>query len=126
MQGQLQRSTSLDYDKWKTRKNTKNAKNTAQIRVFFSKSEKMEILVVFSITFEPIKIKTRSAHQNDHLNLSLVKHIFVVGKKLARNGHKMAICQSQILVVSLYIMKVQKCKFPTPSLCYFVQCLCVS
>ena len=78
------------------------------------------------ITFEPVKIATLSAHQNDRLYLSFVKDIYAVGKTLARNGRKMAICQLQILMISLYIMKVQKCKFPTPSLCYFVQCMCVS
>ena len=32
--------------------------------------------------------------QNEGLNLSFVKDIHVVGKKMARNGHKMAIYES--------------------------------
>ena len=43
------------------------------------------------ITFEPIEVQNCSAHQNDQLNLSFVKHIFVDGGKLARNGQKTAI-----------------------------------
>jgi hypothetical protein len=43
------------------------------------------------ITFEPIKIQTCSAPQNDHLNLSLVKVIYVVGRKMARNCREKAI-----------------------------------
>ena len=40
------------------------------------------------IMFEPIKIETYLVPQNDRLNLSLVKDIYVVGKKMARNGRK--------------------------------------
>ena len=43
------------------------------------------------ITFEPIKIQTCSTPQNDRLNLSFMKDIHVVGKKMARNGRKKAI-----------------------------------
>ena len=43
------------------------------------------------ITSEPIEVQTRSAPQNDRLNLSFVKDICVNGRKLARNGRKMAI-----------------------------------
>ena len=35
-------------------------------------------------------------------NLSFVKDIYVDGRKLARNDRKTAICESQILVISLY------------------------
>ena len=38
------------------------------------------------ITFEPIEVQTYSAPQNDSLNLSFVKYIYVDGGKLARNG----------------------------------------
>ena len=48
----------------------------------------MEKIAFFVITFEPIKIQTRSAPQNDSLNFSFVKDIHVVGEKVARNGHK--------------------------------------
>ena len=37
------------------------------------------------------------ACQNDRLNLSFVKNIDVVSEKMARNGLKTAICQSQML-----------------------------
>ena len=60
-----------------------------------------EIFVFCVITFEPIKIYTCLAPQNDGLNLSFVKDNYVDGGKLARNGRKTAFCQSQILVNSL-------------------------
>ena len=40
----------------------------------------MEIIAFCVITFEPIKIKTCSAPQNDRLNLSFVKYIHVDGE----------------------------------------------
>ena len=85
-------------------KHEKRAKNTTQIRAFLQncKNPKMEIFSFCVITFEPIKIQTRSAPQNGCLNLSFVKYIYVIGKKLTKNGCKMAICQSQILMISLY------------------------
>ena len=43
------------------------------------------------ITFEPIKMQTCSAPQNDRLNLGLVKDIHVVGGKMTRNCRKKAI-----------------------------------
>ena len=43
------------------------------------------------ITFEPIEVQTCSAPQNDCLNLSFVKGIHVIGKKMASNGQKTAI-----------------------------------
>ena len=51
------------------------------------------IFVFFVILFVPIKIQTWLTPQNDHLNLSFVKHKHVVGKKMARYGLKMAIYQ---------------------------------
>ena len=51
----------------------------------------MEIFVFCVITFEPIKILTCLAPQNDGLNLSFVKDSYVDGGKLARNGRKTAI-----------------------------------
>ena len=47
--------------------------------------KKLEIFTFCAITFEPIKIETCLAPQNDHLNLSFVKDMYVVGKK---NGYK--------------------------------------
>ena len=43
----------------------------------------MEKIAFFVITFEPIKIQTHSAPQNDRLNLSFVKDIYVDGGNLA-------------------------------------------
>ena len=59
------------------------------------------LFVFCVITFQPIEVQTCSAPQNDRLNLSFVKDIYVDGGKLARDGPKTAICQSQILVYSL-------------------------
>ena len=44
-----------------------------------------EMFAFCVIDFEPIGIKTCLAPQNDHLSLSFVKDIHVVGKK---NDHK--------------------------------------
>ena len=45
----------------------------------------------YVIIFEPIEVQTCSAPQNDRLNLSFVKDIYVDGGKLARNGRKTTI-----------------------------------
>ena len=45
----------------------------------------------YVITSEPIEVQTRSAPQNDRLNLSFVKYTKVAVKKMARNGRKTAI-----------------------------------
>ena len=46
------------------------------------------------IALDPIRIWTHYAPQNDRLNLSFVKDVHEVGKKMARNGHKMAVYES--------------------------------
>jgi hypothetical protein len=54
----------------------------------------LKIICVFAfwvITFEPIKIQTWSAPQNDRLNLRFVKDIHVFGEKNGKNRRKMAI-----------------------------------
>ena len=51
----------------------------------------MEILTFYAITYKPIKIQKRSAPQNDRLNLSFVKDIYVNAKKMARKVGKMVI-----------------------------------
>ena len=43
------------------------------------------------IIFEANKIQTRLARKNDSLNLSFVKDVHVVGKKITRSGLKTAI-----------------------------------
>ena len=78
---------------------------------FFYKIEKKperEIFAFFVITFEPIKIQTRSAPQNDRLNFSFVKDSYVCswqknGKKGSEDGHLSVanfghhpLCQGQV------------------------------
>ena len=46
------------------------------------------------ITVVPIMIQTCSVPQNDRLNLSFVKDIYEVAKKMTRNGRKMAIFET--------------------------------
>ena len=53
----------------------------------------MEKIAFCVITFEPIKIQTHSAPQNDCLNFSFVKDVHVIGNKIARNGRKMDFSQ---------------------------------
>ena len=50
----------------------------------------MEFLAFYAIAIEPIKLQTHSASQNDRLNLSFVKAINVVARKMTRNIRKMA------------------------------------
>ena len=52
------------------------------------KTQKMEKIAFCVLTFDPIKIQTRSAPQNDRLNFSFVEDIHVVHEKKARNGRK--------------------------------------
>ena len=47
-------------------------------------------IVIYVIAFDPIKIYTDWAHQNDGQNLSFVKYIYVVGGKMTGNGCKMS------------------------------------
>ena len=50
------------------------------------KKREMEMLAFCVSTFEPIKIQTCSAPQNNYLNLSFVIYIHIIGKKMASNG----------------------------------------
>ena len=60
------------------------------------KKIEQEKIVFYVIAFDPIEIQTRLAPQNDHQYLSFVKYIYVVGKKMTRNGRKMAKLKSCI------------------------------
>ena len=71
---------------------------------------------IMPIAFDPIKIQTNQAPQNDHLNLSFLKDFCVVGEKMARKGHKMAIFESKIF--GFYFTKLQKMEM----ISYFVLC----
>ena len=63
--------------------------------LFCTKTE-TEIFAFCVVTFEPIKIWTFFAPQNDRLNLSFVKDIYVIGKRITRSGLKAAIYHLQI------------------------------
>ena len=63
----------------------------------------MEFFAVWAITREPIKVQTHSTSQNDRQNLGFMKDIYGYGKKMARNGGKMVIYESQILRLTLYL-----------------------
>ena len=58
----------------------------------------------YAINFEPIKNKNHKVPLNERLNLSFVKDIYVVGKKMTRNGRKTVICHSQILENRLFLI----------------------
>ena len=69
-------------------KNTQKHKNHQKqyIQFFFLQNRtkmKTEKIAFCVITFEPIKIQTHSAPQNDRLNFSFVKDIHVDGENLA-------------------------------------------
>ena len=69
-------------------KNTQKRENQQKqyIRNFFLQNRtktKMEKIAFCVITFDPIKIQTHSAPQNDRLNFSFVKDIHVDGGNLA-------------------------------------------
>ena len=63
----------------------------------------MEIFASCTKAFEPIEIWDCYAHQNDCLNLSFVKVTGVIGQKMAGNGCEMAIYESVLNRISLYL-----------------------
>ena len=68
-------------------------------KIFFLQNCKnlgLEKFAFYGITVEPIKLQTRCAPQNDHLNLIFEKDIYVVLKKKTRNGRKMVIFEVTI------------------------------
>jgi len=46
--------------------------------------------VIYVVVFDPIKVLVGWAHQNDRQNLSFVKAINLVGRKMTRYTSKMA------------------------------------
>ena len=52
--------------------------------------------MIYVLAFDPIKIQTLYASQNDGRNLSFVKDSNEVGNKVTRNGGKMTISKSCI------------------------------
>ena len=94
------------------RKKSKNHQNSTY-EIFFLQNRtktKMEKIAFCVITFEPIKIQTHSAPQNDRLNFSFVKDIHVYGGNLAWNSCKTAICQSTFFMDTLYISFEKYCQ----------------
>jgi hypothetical protein len=74
--------------KMKNTQKRKKCKNHQKqyIQIFFLQNRtktKMERITFCVITFEPIKIQTYSAPQNDRLNVSFVKDTHVDGGNLA-------------------------------------------
>ena len=65
--------------------------------VFFFQNWKTQLsktFVIYVLAFDPIKIWTLYASQNDYRNLSFVKDINAVGNKMTRNGCDMTISKS--------------------------------
>ena len=61
--------------------------------IFFQtklKKTEMTKIVFYVIVFDQIRISICYAHQNDNQNLSFMRNINVVAKKMARNGFKIA------------------------------------
>ena len=59
--------------------------------MYFQARKNTDFNQYFVVAFDPIKISTHYAPQNDRWNLSFVKDIYVVAKKMTTNGRKMAI-----------------------------------
>ena len=79
------------------------------------KKREIEIFAFRVIMFEPIKIYTCLASQNDRLNLSFVKDENTVGKKMATNGPKWPFILSDSFPIRVYLITVVP--RPTLSLC---------
>ena len=54
------------------------------------KIKEMKKIVIYVVIFDPIKILVGWAHKNDCQNLSFVKALNVVGRKMTRNTRKTA------------------------------------
>ena len=66
----------------------------------------MEILTLYAITYEQIKIQKCLVPPNDLLNFSFVKDKYSNAEKMARKGGKMMIYESQILGLTLYNLPI--------------------
>ena len=94
-------------------KNTKRQKlpksGTVHKKQVFTKLKKKmekEIFAFCVITFEPIKLQTCSAPQNDRLNFSFMKDIYVVGEKMASKGRKMDLSVANLMHHPLRLLSV--------------------
>ena len=97
------------------------ARNGRKTSIYHFLNSQKNIFAFCVISIDPIEVQTCSAPQNDRLNLSFVKNIYVVGKKMARNGRKSAIYNSPFLCISLCIKLTNPILFPAltePSIDY--------
>ena len=76
-----------------------------QMSVFVQnrKIMEMEIFAFCVIIFLPIRIQIHYSCQNDRLNLSFVKDTCTGGKKVDRNGCKMALYESVLFRIRLQV-----------------------
>jgi len=62
--------------------------------MYFQARKNTDLNQYFVVDFDPIKISTHYAPQNDRWNLSFVKDIYVVTKKITTNGPKRPIFET--------------------------------
>ena len=62
--------------------------------MYFQARKNTDFNQYFVVAFDPIKISTHYAPQNDRWNLSFVKDMYVVAKKMTTNGPKRAIFET--------------------------------
>ena len=62
--------------------------------MYFQARKNTDFNQCFVAAFDPIKISTHYTPQNDRWNLSFVKDIYVVAKKMTTNGPKRAIFET--------------------------------
>ena len=77
----------------------------------FQAWKKKDFNQYYVVAFDPIKIYTYLALQNDLLNLIFVKDRYVVATKLARNYQKMGIFETWIYIFFSY--KIEKHSWQT-------------
>ena len=73
--------------------------------MYFQARKNTDFNQYFVVAFDPIKISTHYAPQNDRWNLSFVKDIYVVAKKMTKYGQKTAIYESKIIRIFSKIEK---------------------
>ena len=74
--------------------------------MYFQARKNTDLNQYFVVAFDPIKISTHYAPQNDRWNLSFVKDIYVVAKKMTTNGRKMSIFETYIF--DFFSSKIEK------------------
>ena len=74
--------------------------------MYFQARKNTDFNQYFVVAFDPIKIHTHYAPQNDRWNLSFVKDIYVVAKKMTTNGQKMA--NFETFIFDFFSSKIEK------------------